>query len=209
MRLKVFVLVAIAFSTPSLIFSRENLFLQSNAGITFPVEPQRLSDSWKNGLTVGGGVGYTLNNYFAIIGNVSYSYFGFSGKDLQLAIPPEYEIIEVKGEKSYLLDISINLRLSQFKVENTVRPFLSVGFGFLTQRIGKVEVSFWDFINDRDGGTTHLSGTGVSDKNFSLALAVGTEIQVWEKFAIFIEGSFLTTSNSDNLYLPVKVGIRF
>jgi len=209
MRLEVFMLGLLMYSSPSLGLSQENLFFQTNTGITVPLEPQRLSDSWRNGLTVGGGLGYTLSDYLVFIGSVSYTYFSFSGKNLQLAMPPEYEITEIKGEKSHLLETSINLRLSKFKGENAFRPFLSVGLGFLTQRIGNVEVSFWDFINDRDGGTTHLSGTGVSDKGLFFTFAIGTGAQVLERFALFIEGGFLTTSDAGNSYVPVKIGIRF
>lgn len=202
-----FILTLFMFSLPSFSFSQENFFFQGSAGITFPLGPQMLTDYWRSGLVFEGGVGYFLSDDLAIIGSVSYNYFSFSGKNLQLAMPPEYEITEVKGEKSDLLETSIEIKLSEFRAENALHSFFLVGLGFLTQRIGNVEVSFWNF--DRDAGTTHLRGTGISDKDLFFTFAIGTEKRVLERFALSIEGRFLTTFDAENSYIPVKVGIRF
>lgn len=211
MRFEAFILALLMSSPQLLCFSQDNLLFQTNAGIIVPTKPdnpERFPDSWRRGLSLGGGVGYILSDYFALIGNVSYTYFRFSGKYPPLAAPPEWEVKEIKWGKSHLLESSLDLMLSENKAENKLHLFLSVGLGYLTQRIGNVEIYWRDFVNNiEDCDTTYFSGT--SDKGFFLSVATGINVQILKGFTLFVEGRLSTSLDGNNSYFPIKVGIRF
>jgi len=187
---------------------QDNFFFKGGVGVTFSIEPKKLYKYWGDGLTFEGGIGYFLNDHLTITGDISYSNFRYIGNP-ELAIPPEFKIIEVRREKSYLIESSIKLSALLIKNEGLINPFCSIGFGYLALKVSDIDIYFWDFVNNKSGGSTHLSGS--TNKGFLITFSLGTEICFYGRSVIFIDGGVLSTINANNyyLYIPIKAGIRF
>lgn len=223
MRVRFYLFSLIIFFLPLIGYPHENLFFQTNMGINVPLDHPTLSNYYSKGVTFASGVGYILNNHIALIGRVSYTYFRFTEYYLSIVydIPGGYlwdswsEFRGIKVEKSYLLGMSVNVRASQFKTNGVLHPFISVGFGYLIQRIGNVEVTLSDFTKTGGEYTIQLPGTGKFDNDFFFTFGAGVEVRVSKRLNFFVEGRLLMegnlfmTSNPEHVYVPVEFGIRF
>jgi hypothetical protein len=217
MKNRIYLLLLIIFFSPLIGHPNENLFFQINTGIISPLDYPTLSNYYNKGVIMSSGIGYIINNQLALIGRVSYTYFRF--REYYPSIIPCFihegyiwnswsEFGGIKVEKSYLLGMSVNLRASQFKTNGVLHPFISVGFGYLIQRIGIVEVTLRDY-------TLQIPGTGEFDNDFFFTFGAGTEVRVSKRLNFFVEGrllmegNLLMTSNPEHVYVPVEFGIRF
>jgi len=224
MRTRIYLLLLIIFFLPLIGHSYENIFFQTNTGVTNPLNSPTLSNYYNKGVIMSSGIGYIINNHLALIGRVSYTYFRF--REYYPSIIPCFihegyiwnswsNFGGFKIEKTYLLEFSVNLTASQFKTNGILRPFISFGIGYLIQRIGNVEVTLIDFINGGGKHVFQLPGTGKFDNDFSFNFGAGIEARVSKRLNFFIEGrllmkgNLLINSHPDNVYMPVEFGIRF
>jgi hypothetical protein len=221
MKNRIYILLLIIFFLPLIGHSYDNFFFQTNIGANSPFNYPTLSNYYSKGVILGSGIGYIINNNLALVGKISYTYFQFREfypTIIPFFIQEEYTwyspdlVRGIKIEKTYLLELSVNLIASQFKTNGRVQPFISLGIGYLIQRIGNIEVTLMDFINSN--GKYNLKLPGEFD-DFSLNLGAGFEVRVPKRINFFIEGrllfkgNLLTNSNSAYVYVPVELGIRF
>jgi len=224
MRDRIYLLLLIILFLPLIGQSSENIFFQTNTGVTNPLNSPTLSNYYNKGVIMSSGIGYIINNQLALIGRVSYTYFRF--REYYPSIIPFFihegyiwnswsNFGGFKVEKTYLLEFSVNLKASQFKTNGILHPFISLGIGYLIQRIGNVEVTLMEFINSGGKHIFQLPGTGKSDNDFSLNFGAGIEARISKRFNFFVEGrllmkrNLLTNYHSNNVYIPVEFGIRF
>jgi hypothetical protein len=189
-------------------FPRGGVYFLAHGGISFAFEPETTPASviWnREGLAVGGGIGYPLAENFSLAGTFS---FGFFGLDRITDIPGNQGttmIIGVEDESARVFLATADLRFSPYELARTFHPVLILSVGASSTRIGEVALVAY---NSKTGETsrTPVSGTGTSETELSLSLGMGAEIRIFEGFTPLAE---VRIPLNHTQYIETRMGVRF
>lgn len=199
--------VFLLFLLPSLGLCEYDLYIQINTGAVGWLGQPEISRYWNKGPIVGGEVGCYLWEYFCPSIGMSYTFVTLDWDQVERS--DTSWAVGAASKRSYIMTGSFGLKLSDFREDNFVKMFISVGTSFLVQRTGRIDLVGWDGpvgIQCQNGGNcapTQTEGIMLFDigAGFGFGRIDGAILVVQSKVSV--------SPDLETIYLPLELGLRF
>ena len=177
-----------------------DLIFYLNSGVTRTFAPDNLERFWKNGPTLGGGIGYPVDDRYTVQAYIEYNRLGFNSDRF---IDPANQGTTVSGNPTSILTATINLKIKTGKPGAGAAPYFIGGAGLFSIAGGDTEVT----------GSVGISGIPDTDKETAVhvGFGLGIDFKIRDNATIFIEarGSIGNTESYKVIFVPFKVGVSF
>jgi opacity protein-like surface antigen len=191
--------------------------LLGGGGLAVPVAPKELTDGWKEGYDIAGGVGVRLTNHVSIRGLIGYDRFRFDDVGVMSLLRDELGFhpadvgasVDFAGGDTTFLSISGEVKFSFVGDTSRFSPYVFGGGGATRVEIDDLRVTldapFVGPIEDTIEGTNDTKGMAT--------VGGGVDIPASESFAIFVEGryqlTFLDEERGGNAVIRAGVQLGF
>ena len=190
-------------------FPDGGVYFLAHSGVTLAFEPENTPASvlWnRNGLAVGGGVGFPLMDYLSLAGTLSASFFGLDRvSDTVLDEQGTTVVIGSEAENARLLVATVDLRFSPYRLAEKFHPIITVSAGMSSMRVGEVDYVAYNR-KTRETSRIAVSGTGTTANDFVFSLGMGAEIRIFERFTPLAEVRIPVTHTQ---YFETRMGVKF
>jgi hypothetical protein len=181
-------------------------------GVNFPTFPLRessfyLEHYWKDGVNIGVSAELKVRKSILLSPGVEYSFDPFDLYDgpIDAGFEPEMFIKSVDGENSNVYRFLLEVKwFPKRPAKEKSQPFLSSGFGYVIEDIGKIHV-LWGAIN----GPDFLDHNEFKSKSYFIHSAgIGLRWCVTRNVKLNVEGKYFTDYRS-RFQNSWNVGILF
>jgi opacity protein-like surface antigen len=184
------------------------LYFLVNAGLSTPNAPDAFENTWKDGTSIGGGIGYRISPRLAIQGLVNYDSFEFDGQkilaEFDLGSLPGVDV-NVSGADTSVLSLSAELKAALRADPNKASPYVAIGAGVADVDVSDTVISMSFF-----GFEMAETMPGMSETAATATLAGGVDIPLKGRYGAFIEGRYQANfTEGDSLdFGSVRTGVR-
>jgi hypothetical protein len=217
---KVLLALLILFVLPSIAPADNQFFFEIGPRYSLTVGHSPLAEYWKNGIGIGGTLGFPLRDDLDLVTEFGYQYHPHSGGGPWPSIVLEMSnsgFSPFEGhpgpfaESSSLFDAAVKLRMHPSrKGISLTGSYVTLGFGFLYKTIGDVVV-FTQRRWGEEGYDPFLwSGSYHSGSDLFIAFGFGSEIFHYKNNLVAFEigGNFILGGET-SVHLPIKLKLVF
>jgi opacity protein-like surface antigen len=206
-----------------------------SSGMSLPTSPRIFKEGWNSGLNMGGGIGYRVAPYCAVVSEVEYSRFilnenwvrqqvasGMGGLDFGMT---------TNGGTGTMVSVSGALKLFPIPAANPVSPYVVGGIGYSRASVsdftGLLVIAVSDVAFE-----IPATAAGASKSAVTVLLGGGLDIAMSRRIGLFLEGRYgiiflpnstltidmhfssgtqhipLQTEGDHLRYFPIKIGFR-
>lgn len=200
-----------------------------SGGRAVVTRPEELSQVWEPTVSFGVGLGLRAARTVTLFGTVEVNRLGFSREGTVAYFTSRErgrltttDGIEVVGEPSTILNISIDLRVHPRR--GVLRPYLVGGIGYSRLTAGAFRLSGPGGapLPREQFGMQIAEGGDQTENGFSLAGGAGLEIVPPGPFRVFVDGRYVTALRGpryrdaydrfqlfNTTYYPVRIGLSY
>lgn len=196
-------------SVPTMAQEDSKLYFLVNGGISQPEAPDAFKDGWKDGTSIGGGVGYRFSPHLSVQALVNYDRSELDGERLLdeagLDPIPGFIDINLSGGDTSVLSLSGELKASLREDPDRVSPYVTIGGGVADVKVSDVTITTSFF-----GIELEETMEGMSETAVMATAGLGLDMPIGERFGAFIEGRYQTnlTKGDATDFGSVRAGIR-
>lgn len=181
-----------------------------SGGASFPTQPSQVSDQWKTGYALCGGLFWRAAPTLSLGVEMGYYRHGLDTDAFQETISDTYPSVSVSGYQLWVLPLSAVGELDLLRW-GVVKPFLRAGFGVYTFGTTPLEASGpgADEVRDlvaEDPLTQNLDGTV-----FGTLIGLGVNTPITPAVTLIFDATYhvANTKGESTHFVPVRVGLRF
>ncbi len=198
-KLFLFMLVLMVFAISSYAESTWRPALYAGGGASIPTG--NFKNAFKTGFNAEGGVGVEYRSMFEIIGEAFYSRFPLNQTKF-LATQPAGTSVSGGAAKILNIDAALKYYIPTGQGMKSFKPYL-------LGRLGAAHLTQANMTLSNNGKSVTNSFAGST--KFTYGIGAGTNIEVNQNLAVWVEGRFtgINTSVRKTNYVPIQVGIRY
>ena len=194
-------------SVPAMAQEDSKLYFLVTGGISQPEAPAVVANNWKDGISVGGGVGYRFSPHLAAQAVVNYDRFDFDGAGLlaEFGPMPDFVDINIDGGEASVLSLSGELKASLREGLDRVSPYVTIGGGVAEVKASDIVISTSIF-----GLEFTETVPGASETVAMASVSAGLDIPIGRRFGTFVEGRYQSnfTDGDSTDSGSLRTGIR-
>lgn len=172
-------------------------------GPAFPVNPERFTDLWNSGPTIGTGISYALTPVLAAMVILDFGMFTLNENKALIEVGAP--IGNVAGGRITIRSGTLNLKACVLPHATGIRPYLLGGGGIYRLSVGDVAWRFGDIVQPNvpfdlpESETTQM-----------LQVGLGMDIPAGRNVELFVEGRFVIafTEGDSRTTIPIRLGIK-
>lgn len=207
----VFTLTALLllFSVPTMAQEDSKFYYLVSGGISQPEAPDVFKDGWKDGTSIGGGVGYRFSPHLSVQALLNYDRFELDGNRLLdgagLDPIPDFIDISINGGDTSILSLSGELKASLREDSDRVSPYVTIGGGVADVQVSDVRIST-SFL----GIELEETVAGMSETAVVATVGLGLDMPLGNRLGAFVEGRYQTNMTDDDTtdFGSFRAGIR-
>jgi opacity protein-like surface antigen len=185
-----------------------------NGGLTIPQQPDFFNDGWKQGLNVGGGVGYRLSRHLTVQAMFNYDRFPFDEDGMLDALTAELGLdprdmgftFDITGADMSVVSVSGELKASFVGDPSKISPYVIGGGGIAHLSMSSVTMT-GSFLGMQLAEETM---EGESETALMATVGGGVDIPISERLGVFVEARYQFNFTSEELtnFAGVRGGVK-
>ena len=189
------ILAFVALSANAQISKPFNIY--AGAGLSLPMGPDAIKDTYKTGIQGLGGVGFSMGPKFQLVGNIGYNSFAMDWEQLEQTL--SLSLTDMSGGSLIAFTIGVDGKFDLGLPAAPMTPFLVGGAGLAMLSI-----------SDVSDGTFSVPVSYDATKVY-FEFGAGVEFKAGPAFNMFLMGKYvnIATEGESLSYVPVTLGVKF